>query len=317
MNVQVYLRLDPLLVAQSGFAMPVLQHLLAKGSVTKNTEVYEAVICQAFGVEKQLDWPAAALSWLGEGNSPGDYFWLYADPVNLQLQRDHFTLNLPAPVPMTEAESQALCVFLNRHFEEDGLEFHVGNSGQWYLRQAAPSAIAASFPSQAAGRDIRDFLPTGMAAEKWRSVLNEIQMLLHEHPVNMAREEQGQISINSLWISGPGLKPLPAQVPPKTVFADHPLARGLAEWAGKAALPPPDYLAFSSDDEDVLLVLEDKQDDMAQWLDLLQARLQTRRVRRLTINVFAGDQHLHVTLKPGDLWKLWRKQQPLASYFSW
>lgn len=316
MNVQVYLRLDRLLMNQPDLAMPVLQHLLAKGSVTKNTQTYEAALCQAFRVEQQPDWPAAALSWLGEGNEPDEGFWLYADPVNLQLQRDHFTLGLPAPLVLSKTEADTLCASLNQHFQEDGLAFKVGNSSRWYLRQAMPSNIVTSFPSQAAGRDIRDHLPKGRDGERWRSVLNEIQMLLHEHPINRAREEQGRPLINSFWVSGPGSLPSQGHVSPKTVFATEPLARGLAKWAGKVALPLPDKFDFSNEKE-VLVVLEDGQENLEQSLAQIRAALRSRSIRRLTLNIFFRDRQLHVALKPNDLWKFWRKPQPLVSYFSW
>lgn len=316
MNVQVYLRLDRLLMNQPDLAMPVLQHLLAKGSVTKNTQTYEAALCQAFGIKQQPDWPAAALSWLGEGNEPGEGFWLYADPVNLQLQRDHFTLGLPAPLTLSKAEADTLRASLNQHFREDGLEFKIGNSGRWYLQQTVSSNMVASFPSQAAGRDIRNHLPMGQDAERWRGVLNEIQMLLHEHPINNAREEQGQPVINSFWISGPGKLPSQGKGPSKTVFAAEPLARGLAEWAGKAALPLPDGFDYPKE-KDVLLVPKDGQENLEQVLAKILAALSKRSIRHLVLNIFFHDRQLHVALKPSDLWKFWRKPLPLASYFSW
>ncbi|HEU4709839.1 MAG TPA: hypothetical protein VFS17_11035 [Methylophilaceae bacterium] len=316
MHVQVYLRLDPSMLAQPNDATPVLQHLIAKGSVGNSTQVFEAALCQAFGVEKQQDWPAAALSWLGEGNSPENDFWLYADPVHLQLQRDHFTLSLPVPLPLTHTESEALLATLNRHFAQDGLMFCTGASGQWYMRQTNPSDIAFSFPDQAAGRDVRDFLPRGATAEQWRRLLNEIQMLLHEHPVNLAREERGQSAINSLWFSGAGPLPVSPQRQSGTVVADHPLARGLANWSGRNALAlPPDFAL--SDEKDVLLVPEDGQEGLAQWLQHIRVWLQTRKVKHLTLEIFIHDRHLQATIKPRDLFKFWRKPQPLAAYFSW
>lgn len=315
MHVQLYLRLDPLAVVQQDVAMPALQHLLAKGSVTRDTDAFEAILCQAFGVEKQLDWPAAALSWLGEGNAPGDYFWLYADPVNLQLQRDHFSLNVPAPMPMTKAESTALCESLNQHFGEDGFVFCIGASGQWYLRQAVPSAIITSFPAQAVGRNIRNFLPQGASSEKWLGVLNEIQMLLHEHRVNRAREEQGEPVINSLWLSGAGSIPSQAHVSPKTIFANNPLAKGLALWTGSKAFPLSSNFTFS-DNQEVLLVL-DEMHNPAQWSEQMLAALRTGKVKQLTLDIFIQHQHVRAAVKRSDLLKFWRKPQPLISYLSW
>lgn len=304
------------MLAQQNDVTSVLQHLIAKGSVSKSTQAFEAALCAAFGVNKRGEWPAAALSWLGEGHDPGDHFWLFADPVNLQLQRDHFTLNLPLPVMLPEAESEALLTSLNQHFAADGFTFLAAPSGQWYLQSATPANIVTSFADEAAGRDIREFLPRGEDAEQWRRVLNEIQMLLHEHPVNQAREEQGQSVINSLWLSGSGQLPALRNNPPRLVMGKHPLAKGLARWSGRDALPLPDGFALL-DEDDVLLVLEEGQEGLAQWLKHMPVWLQTRKVKHLTLDIFVHDHHLRATLKPRDLFKFWRKPQPLTVDFAW
>ena len=315
MNVQVYLRLDPLALAQPDFAMPVLEHLLAKGSVSKNTNVFEAVLCQSFGIEKQRDWPAAAVSWLGEGNEAQDYFWLYADPVNLQLQRDHFSLNWPAPVPMTSAEAAALSASLNQHFSQNGLRFCIAGSGRWYMRLDEPVAVTTSALDQAAGRDIRNFLPTGVGAEKLNSLFNEIQMLLHEHDVNQVREERGQMAINSLWFSAGGQIPI-SEIQPKTVYTQAPLAKGLALLAGRAAMPT--ATNFSEDErESVVLVLDSDEQNDAQWFEPVLKALRSRKIKQLSLDIFLHDQHVHAELKQRDMWKFWRKPQPLSAYFQW
>jgi hypothetical protein len=41
-------------------------------------------------------------------------------------------------------------------------------------------------------------------AKKWRRLQNELQMILHDHPVNEARLERGELSINSVWLYGCG-----------------------------------------------------------------------------------------------------------------
>ena len=41
-------------------------------------------------------------------------------------------------------------------------------------------------------------------ARRLRTLLNEVQMLLHEHPLNQAREERRQRPLNAVWISGCG-----------------------------------------------------------------------------------------------------------------
>jgi len=39
---------------------------------------------------------------------------------------------------------------------------------------------------------------------KWRRLQNELQMLLHDHPVNAAREARGELAINGIWFWGAG-----------------------------------------------------------------------------------------------------------------
>jgi hypothetical protein len=41
-------------------------------------------------------------------------------------------------------------------------------------------------------------------ARQWRKWQNEIQMIWFNHPVNEARQAEGMLSINSVWISGIG-----------------------------------------------------------------------------------------------------------------
>lgn len=315
MKCQVYLRLDPSQLAQPDFSMPVLEHLLAKGSVSKDTNVLEAMLCECFGVENQLDWPAAALSWFGEGNAAGDYFWLFADPVNLQLQRDYLSLNPPSPVHMASSEVAALVASLNAHFAEDGWQFFVGASGQWYVRSPYPLDVKTSWPAQAVNRDIRDFLPSGTAAEKLHKLTNEIQMLLHDHPVNRAREEQGKSVINSLWFSGAGCMPSAATIPPRTMLSDDSLANGLARWAGRDAQPLSADLIFP--EEDFMLVVDNPGQNDAPWLEQILATLNKRKITRLTLDIFAADRHVHAEVNPSDLWKFWRKPKPMESYFAW
>jgi hypothetical protein len=38
-----------------------------------------------------------------------------------------------------------------------------------------------------------------------RRLQNEVQMLLHEHPINQQREQKGLLAVNSFWLSGTGV----------------------------------------------------------------------------------------------------------------
>jgi hypothetical protein len=49
---------------------------------------------------------------------------------------------------------------------------------------------------------LSDWWPQEDSLREWRRLLNEIQMVWHDHPVNLARAERGEMPINSLWLFG-------------------------------------------------------------------------------------------------------------------
>ena len=319
MHCQLYLNVEPTQIAQPDFSSPSLQHMLAKSSTMQDTQVFEASLCSSFGVQKQRDWPAAALAWLGEGSDPKHDAWFYADPVHFALQRDYFSLALPAPMPLSSAESQALLDALNRHFYEEGLHFHIGPSDRWYMRLEEQAGIATSWLSQITGRDVSPFMPQGADAERWNSLLNEIQMLLHGQAINHVREEQGQPVINSLWFSGGGTLPKKLTAPYGAIFTDNPFMKGLALQSEiEASALPSDFAALNgASHEGIAIELSDLAQAEDKWFAPILSALRGRKITQLTIDLYMQDQHLQATLKPLDLWKVWRKPQPLRGYFTW
>ena len=151
--------------------------------------------------------PNAAIAWQKAGNQAGSAYWLYAVPVHLVLQRDSFTLAAPAPLPLESGEIDALTASLNKHFAADMVENKVQffwHENQWFLTLENNPNIVTTAPEAAINKDVSKFLPTGEGAIKWASFSNEIQMLLFEHPVNLAREAKRLPAINSIWCHGLG-----------------------------------------------------------------------------------------------------------------
>ena len=138
--------------------------------------------------------PNAALAWQQAGNDAAHYYWLYAAPVHLVLQRDSFSLG--AQITLNEAEADALTATFNQHFAADGKVFfwHVNT---FFLRLNNNPNIQTQAPP--IGKDINAFLPTGDGAIDWASFTNELQMLLFTQPINQAREAENLPVINSLW----------------------------------------------------------------------------------------------------------------------
>ena len=153
----------------------------------------------------------AAIAWALLQNKAGKQtsnqdklaYWLYATPVHLVLQRDTFSLAAPIPLSLDIDEVDALTTALNQHFASDGFEF-IWHKNTWFLSLPTNPHISTTAPQAAINADISVYLPTGEGAIKWASFTNEIQMLLFEHPVNIARDAKKLPAINSIWCYGLG-----------------------------------------------------------------------------------------------------------------
>ncbi|MFL9710340.1 hypothetical protein [Methylobacillus sp. Pita1] len=292
-----------------------LLRLLARGRVQWLATVWEAYLCQQFGIAKQQDWPLAALARLGERLPVEGAYWMLASPVHLMLQRDSFSLAQPAPLALGFEESEALRTSLNRHFAGEGLEFLPGAQGHWHLKLQSAPALSTTSISVAAGRDITPWLPQGVEAQHWRQLLNEMQMLLFGHEVNQAREARGELAVNSVWLHGGGVLPSQSKAAPCKVYSGDASLGGMAKLAGlqHAAIAG---LQAVLHDSHAPAVLQSSYDELgAGWCELLWQALKARQIQQLDIYFPWSDRMLHLRLKPIDVYKFWRKPIALEKYF--
>lgn len=286
--------------------LPTWRLLSARGRpLPTPTEGPEAWLCETFGVSRQTDWPVAPYALLGEGIAPGAGYWLRADPVCLRLMRNHILLFGGPDLPVTADEAQHWCASLQAHFGEDGLYFAAPHPRRWYVRLPDGDGPATHPLATVLGREIHPFLPVGT---RWLQLLNETQMLLHADPCNATREEQGLAPVNSVWLWGGGTLQGKARSPCPRIYADAPLARGLAAAAGVSARPLPlsarECLADASDD---VLIVAERMAAVAlerDWLVVLKNALADGQFARLQI-IVPGQRCVEISRR--DLWKFWRR----------
>jgi hypothetical protein len=297
--LHVELIVPGLLAAPPELRLPALELLLARARETAGeAQGLHAWLGEAFGIETEA-MPAGALT----ASEPG--FWLRADPVHLRVMRDRLVL---APVTGLErAEAQALVAALNRHFAGTH-EFRAARPGAWVLR-TAPAALDTLSATEMAGRDIDPQLPGG----QWPALLNEIQMVLHEHPVNEARLEP----VNSVWLWGAGELPAKAAGPWRSITAEEPVALGLARLAGIAHRAPArsaeDWLAGLPADGRHLVLLEAQHAELeSSWGAPLLAALMAGRLGMLSLH--APDAGLSFEVARNDLRRFWRRARAVASH---
>jgi hypothetical protein len=316
---------DSLRDVTQGLELPALGALLGRGRRARRpAQPFERWLCEAFGVQAE-ELPIGALRLLGEGRDPGRDAWLCADPVHLRFSRDTLVVGGAAELELAEHEAEQLVAALNAHLAEFG-EFIAPHPRRWYLRLARAPRIATHPLSTVTGRTIEPFLPQGEEARAWRRFINEAQVLLHNHPINTAREEAGRPMANSLWPWGAGCLPDCATAPAPQVHADHPLALGLAKLAGVTAMPVPER--FENAVLQGLTLLEDLSKASqsldaqawrealvaleANWFSPLLAALKARRVHGLRLTALGDDATVDITLDAGDMWQFWRRPKPLS-----
>jgi hypothetical protein len=284
----------------------------------------EGALARLFGDQAE-DLPWAALGLWGEMGQRPEGYVLRLDPVHLKLgMTDAIVFGGPS-LGLTMDEAQALAQSIEAHFTDLGWRITVAAPERWYLQTPQAFDLVTTPLTRALRRDAGLFKPGGGDASRWLAWLTEVQMLMHTHPVNTAREAQGLPTINHLWPWGAGRlnegRPFGGGNL-SVVFARHPLARGLAFAAGLPVYEVPEVFDElpASVSGHALVVLDDAlwpwlEGDVEDWqatVEGLEARwwapLWTKlswRGVELSALEFGTDQRWIV--KPMHRWRVWRR----------
>lgn len=225
-------------LAWQGADLPALATLLHRGRLTRRPPLApEAQAARWLGLPTP---PLGALRLLGERDSGLDAregVWLCADPIHLRLHQEEIIVADSRELALTEEETLELAAGLNAHYQGEA-RFHPVSPGRWYLELTTEWADELPWDvlpplSAAAGRRLNLPRPGELASRRLLALMNEIQMLLHSAPVNEARGERGQATINGLWLWGPGQLSATAHAPEAgATFGSDPMLRGMALAAG-------------------------------------------------------------------------------------
>jgi len=258
-----------------------LDRLLSRSKPVHNgINGLDETLCRWFGFDacRQDAFPVAALTYRSDAGEAATGYIMRADPVHLRADQSSLRLFEADTFPVTQEEANALVAAFNSFYAGRGLQLLAPCPWRWYLTLAATPGIITAALSEVAGQDINAHLPQGKEAADWRRLLNEVQMLLHDHPVNTAREQRGEPAINSLWFWGGGLLPDSLQSHAAMIAADYPTALGLALQAATPRVDVPASVEelFPLAVDGVTLVLNDaltsavRYADVEHWLEALR-----------------------------------------------
>jgi hypothetical protein len=281
-----------------------------------------AFACAAVGIAKQHDWPVAPWLARAAGIDPGNRYWLCAEPLTFQLERDRGRLT--GIVSDLEAgESASLLSSLRAHFAPDGMAFVEGGPGRWWAALEKEQRLQTSAPSAALGRPIMAHLPRGADAGRWRRWQSEMQMLLFEHPVNRSRESDGRLAVNYVWMWGGGtLREANPDATAEALFTKDPLLRALARAAGRGVENVPASLAAfraSPTAASALVWLEDLESpDLREqlgafdshWAAPLERALDRREIDATLVIGGSATAISFIPRATGAVQRLWRRWSP-------
>ena len=293
-----------------------LRRWLAQSKLERVNEPRDLLgsILEELGIPCPQEGLAAIRMWGQTGDRPT--VWISAaDPVYLEPRLDHICLHASRETGIPASELRTLFDHLQRTLAQDkGYGFaRLGTYG--YLRAENPMATAAVPAYVIDQQSPNDYMPAGDQAAEFRNLLSEIEMALHEHPVNVERQLQGLQPVNSLWLWGGGYAPELRTVPHPPLFADDPLLRGYWEsvtgvvdtWPGTiAACLEASLAGFVA----VTPAFDDDVELLESCLHELRSVLQSGRLSQLTLMFADG---IRADVIPADSYRFWRRDSALLS----
>ncbi len=210
---------------------------------------------------------------------------------------------------MAEAEYAALTETLVSYFPANEFTLHAAQGG-WFIRSARALQAMTSSPQAAATNDLQAMMPRGADAPGLRRLMTELQMLLHEHPVNEARARRGLPAINALWLWGAGTaSPMSHERRLPLAFGDHAFLRGIYQLHGQRVTALPEngdtLVAAANKAQRVVAVVPaaELRSLESQWIAPLVQALAARRIDRLDLVL----DEWHLDSDRAALRRFWRR----------
>jgi hypothetical protein len=302
--------------------LPALSWLLGKGS-RRLASVNDSQQWLA-NVAGLTELPASALRASAEQQAQTGR-WLCLDPIHLRVERTQLIVEDPAALQLTAEEAAALLVDLAPLLEDLG-DLHSASPGEWQLHLHSASNIRTTPLADAIGLNGDQLMPKAGNVKVWRRVLNEVQITLHEHPVNTERTARGLPAVNSLWPWGEG--ELNTNKPDwQLIQGDGLLWHGLAQhlgckWTalperyvpnpGKALVVQP-ALEIATRQRDAMRWRMALQELEQNWFAPMMQALQSGQLKQLVLHGYGEGQTLSITISGSNRLSFWRKPAPLTA----
>lgn len=261
---------------------------------------YMAGLAERFELSPPL--PAGALTRELLAGDAGDERWLCADPAWVQPDVNGARLLACGRMQLSMDEAHMLAQSLQPLFDEAGMTLRVSSPDRWHVRVPADVLVPGfAAPEQALGEDLYYHLPQGAEGRRWRILLNDVQVTLHQHPLNAARRQRGLPPVNHVWLWGGGVLPGSVNTRLAGAVSDDLLLQALARRAGVAVVERTEASVRSAA-PGMLIDLQDLpvEDIALRWMPALLA---LARQHPLELGFASGERWLH---SPWHRLRFWR-----------
>lgn len=237
--------------------------------------------------------------------------WL-AQPVHLQAGLTRVELAADGLLRLGRAEAEALARDFRASIGDGRLVLEPLAGGAFLLHGLEADATTED-PARHLGADIAAALPRGAGAAALRRLSGEVELWLHEHPVNRERLRSGAAPVSGLWLWGGGEASgeLARRHLPQGFGTDASFA-GLWRLCGAEARPLPadcDALEQETGAASAVALVEQAAGLEAlerDWMAPAAARLGRGDLAMLTLVI--NDHSFSV--RPRDRFRLWRARRP-------
>ena len=256
-------------------------------------------------------WPVAAVTRQRDAGDAAPSGWLRADPAYIRPDINGARLlAYGEALALTHQEVDDLLRPLRPLFGDTGFPVDAPTPSRWYLRLPREARLPTfNGPDDALGADLFEHLPDGPDGRRWRALLSEAQVVLHNHPVNARRVEAGKPPVNSLWFWGASTLPDHVTTSYTAIFSDDDAFQAFAATAKAHTAPlPPRWVAGG---ENCLFDLRRSRDLtplQSQWIEPLLRDLRDGAVDTVVLDFADGARF---TLRTNQRWRFWRR--PLRS----
>lgn len=248
-------------------------------------------------------WPIAALTRQLDAGDAAQSSWLRVDPAHVAPDMGGARLlSHGEALALTREDVAQLLPALRPLFGDAGFALDAPHPSRWYLRLPRESRLPEfATPDDVLGEDLFAHLPQGELGRRWRALLTETQVVLHNHPWNAMRASMGRPAVNSVWFWGAGASPDFVRTRYRQIKGNDVLLRALASAAGVS------QETTEADQVDALVDLRHLRDLGLLASEAVQPLLHAVRQRELQSLTLDFEDGLVFQLRRDQRWRFWRK----------